>query len=320
LAHEFELIASSENEEAMYPWGCSQGRLPPLSMACLHFVALLAGLLPDCRVCASFRGVELFSASPNLGSSAGLGSTFLPLPQFRSSSHVEISKRHNAMQGHSKRAEKRSSIQYLETDASRQREDRTQTQNATIQAKIKNVSDSELLAEISAEELRMQDTLKEIGKSLNLTQKRAQRALDYANWTVLNSTDTKERATKATAAAMKNNDTMKMLTALFPKLNASLVKATKKITDTNASIAKMEKDMGDAAKEKTAMKRATDAEDVLKLLAPRIDKIEEHTDKIEQIEHLGNFTLVVDDEINKDIQKSLDDIESTFAVQIVKPR
>lgn len=262
-----------------------------------------------------------------------MGSSFLPLPQFSRSQHgsrVDGLQTRNALEGQAKRSQKRSLIQYLWTDARSEREDQIQTvaaatttatttttvDPAVIKAKIKNVSEAELLSEISAEELRMQDMLKAIGTSLNFTEKRAQRALQYANWTLLNSTDTKTRATATNAAAMTNNDTMKMLQKEFPKLNASLVKAHKKITDTNASIVKMEKDMGDAAKEKTAMKRAVDAEDVLKLLSPRIDGIQEHTRKIEQIVHFGNFTLVLDDEINKDIQVSLDNIEETFAQQI----
>lgn len=305
-----------------------------MAMACLRFVALSAVLLPRHHILASSLGVELFSDS--LGSSPGLGEipTFLQHPRSLHDSHAEglgLWKR-NVLNRHSKRAQKRSLIQYLSIEGSSQQVAQTQIAAATttaapttttttvdpavIQAKIKNVSDTELLAEIAAEETRMQGMLLDIGKSLNLTQKRAERALMYANWTVLNSTDTKTRATQANAAAMTNNDTMKMLLKEFPKLNASLVKANTKIKDTNASIAKMEKDMGDAAKEKTAMKRAVDAEDVLKLLAPRIDGIEEHQGKIEQIVHFGNFTHVIDDEINKDIQISLDNIEDTFASQI----
>merc|ERR1719359_1286742 len=155
----------------------------------------------------------------------------------------------------------------------------------------------------------MQQSLVQISLSLNNTEARVDRALQYANWTVLNSTDTKTRAAQTAADALTNNETMKTLLKEFPKLNTSLIEADKKIHETNKTIATMMKDMGDAAKEALALKRATDAEDVLKLLKPRIDGIDRHTKSLEHIVHGGNFTLMLDDEINYDIQDSLDNIQ-----------
>jgi len=185
-----------------------------------------------------------------------------------------------------------------------------------VEEAIKKESDSRILAEISAEESRMQQSLVEISLSLNNTEARVDRALQYANWTVLNSTDTKTRAQQTEADALTNNETMKTLLKEFPKLNTSLIKADKTIHETNQTIATMMKDMGDAAKEKLAIKRATDAEDVLKLLQPRIMGIEHHTKSLEHIVHGGNFTLMVDDEINADIQDSLDTIQEAFHNQL----
>lgn len=287
----------------MQQWGRPNSGAPHLLLALLRFIALVVVVLPDSHVCA-YRVSDLL--------------------------------KHNVLQGHSKGRQKWSLIQYLSSEAVGQKSAAIATTTAAatttagpttttedpkvvearIQAKIKNASDSQMLAEISEEESRMQSILKDIGVHLNLTEERAARALQYANWTVLNSTDTKTRAVQAQADALTNNKTMKLLLAEFPKLNKSLVKADTKIVDTNASIAKMIKDMGEAAKEKTAMKRATDAEDVLKLLAPRINAIQEHTKQIEHIEHGGNFTLMLDDEINYDLQDSLDDIQEAFAKEI----
>jgi len=131
-----------------------------------------------------------------------------------------------------------------------------------------------------------------------------------------NSSETKNLAANLTSLAMTNNDTRKFLEGELPKLNTSLIAAGKKITETNTSIAKMKTDLGDAAKEKLAMKRAKDAEDALQLLKPRLSAIQAHTKHLELETHLGNMSLFIEDEVNKDIQQSLESVQDTFANQL----
>eukprot|EP00929_Paragymnodinium_shiwhaense_P000489 TRINITY_DN100728_c0_g1_i1.p1 TRINITY_DN100728_c0_g1~~TRINITY_DN100728_c0_g1_i1.p1 ORF type:complete len:310 (+),score=81.04 TRINITY_DN100728_c0_g1_i1:223-1152(+) len=117
--------------------------------------------------------------------------------------------------------------------------------------------------------------------------------------------------------AKSNNQTMVNLKASRNVLRASVVAALETVqTLNNSAISTVKTDLKAVDKLKSVDKRATENLRVLKMLEPRLKKMEDKVDVVEREQRWGNLSQVIGEAVTNDITTVVEDISRGLAMQI----
>jgi len=173
---------------------------------------------------------------------------------------------------------------------------------------------AQILQTVAAEQLQLFDVLTAATVDLDATEKRAQADLAAITLSKLGNEDLINRTLLLNDTTIKNEAAGALFEKGLPELEkvANHTKATEAKEKTKLN--EITKKLLDGGGSKDAGKRADDGLQVLGVIAPKLDKMENKVDQLEALNFYGNLSNLVADTTNIAVDNVIEDVGRGLAI------